>query len=83
LITSHDPAYSKIAPGIVLFIDSIRNAIKEKYKVYDFTVGTDAYKQLFGPNISETRNISIKKRNVKTTSMLKARKVLKRLGVRK
>ncbi len=78
-ITSHDPSYSKIAPGIVLFADSIKKAIEEKYKIYDFTVGTDAYKQLFGPDEFETQNISIKRNNFKTLWILRIVKSLKRL----
>lgn len=70
-ITSYDEEYSKIAPGIVLVADSIKKAIEEKYHYYDFTVGTDAYKQLFSPNEYDTKSISIKRINLKTKIIFK------------
>jgi len=64
-ITSFDPAYFKISPGIYLITESIKHAIEEKYRYYDFTVGLDSYKLSYGPTQYETKNISIKRKSLK------------------
>ncbi len=78
IITSYNPVYSKIAPGFVLFAESIKQAIEQHFKCYDFTVGSDAYKRAFGPEQYETRNISVIRRNIKTFIILKMAKDAKR-----
>ena len=74
-ITSYDPGYSKISPGIVLFAESINNAIENKFKYYDFTVGMDSYKLSFGPEQIKTKSIAIKRRSVKNRVKFFARKL--------
>jgi len=78
IITSYNPEYSKLGPGIVIFSESIKNAIEQRYKYYDFTVGLDSYKRAFGPEQYETKNISIIRKNIKTFFALKLAKGAKR-----
>lgn len=82
-ITSYDPDYANIAPGIVLFAESIRQAIELQYDYYDFTLGLDPYKLSFGPQAYEIKDLLIKKKRMKTVVIEKvlngSRKVLKRL----
>ncbi len=79
IITSYNPEYSKLGPGIVLFSESIKNAIELHYKYYDFTVGLDPYKRAFGPEQYETKNISIIRKNIKTFIVLGVAKRTKRI----
>ena len=65
-ITSYDPEYAKIAPGIVLFAESIQHAIEQKYRFYDFTLGLDPFKLSFGPEQYEIKDLMIKKKRMKT-----------------
>ena len=65
-ITSYNPDYSKISPGIVLVADSIKEAIEQNYRFYDFTGGLDRYKLSFGPKRYEAINMLIKRKRLKT-----------------
>lgn len=80
-ITSYDSNYAQLSPGIVLFGESIKRAIEENYKYYDFTVGLDPYKRAFGPDLHETKNISIKRTRLKTTLMLSMTHLLKKYAI--
>ncbi|NOX84348.1 MAG: GNAT family N-acetyltransferase [Chlorobi bacterium] len=79
IITSYNRDYSKIAPGFVLFAESIKQAIEQNYKYYDFTVGLDLYKRAFGPELYETKNVSITRKNIKTFVAIKIAKNVKRI----
>jgi len=65
-ITSYNPDYSKISPGIVLTAESIKQAIEQNYRFYDFTGGLDRYKLSFGPERNETTKVSIIRKRFKT-----------------
>ena len=69
-ITSYNPDYSKIAPGIVLFAESIEQAIDQNYKYYDFTLGLDPYKLSFGAKQYEMKDVLIKRKSIKTVVTL-------------
>ena len=63
--TTYDPEYSKMSPGITIVAEGIKNAIDNKYKFFDFTVGLDPYKLSFGPEQIQTKSITIKRMNLK------------------
>ncbi|HUO65441.1 MAG TPA: GNAT family N-acetyltransferase [Terriglobales bacterium] len=44
-----DPAHAKLAPGIVLLAQVIRDAIERGVRVFDFLRGEEPYKYAFGP----------------------------------
>lgn len=44
-----DPAHARLAPGIVLLGQVIRDAIERKVPVFDFLRGEESYKYAFGP----------------------------------
>jgi len=46
--SGYDPCFSALSPGIVLFAESIRDAIEEGRKQYDFLRGTELYKRKLG-----------------------------------
>ena len=78
-ITSYDPDYIKISPGIVLFVESIRFAIENGYKGYDLSVGHDPYKLSFGPEELRTKSLEVKRKRFRTNLLLKMGKVKKRV----
>jgi CelD/BcsL family acetyltransferase involved in cellulose biosynthesis len=78
-ITSYNPDYSKIAPGIVLFSESIKQAIEQNYKFYDFTLGLDPYKLSFGPEQYEIKDLMIKKKRFKTAMTERILKLTKKI----
>jgi len=69
-ITSYNPDYSNISPGFVLGIENIKLAIEQGYNYYDFATGLDSYKQSFGPKEYQTKNVSIKRKRLKTVLTL-------------
>ena len=76
-ITSYNPDYSKISPGTVLVAVNIELAIEQDYKYYDFARGLDPYKQSFGPEEYQTKNVSIKRKRLKTVLTLMVMKQVK------
>jgi CelD/BcsL family acetyltransferase involved in cellulose biosynthesis len=68
-ITIYEPDYSKMSPGIILFMESIRHAIGRGYKVYDLAMGLDRYKLSFKPERIETSMVDIKRKKVKTSAV--------------
>jgi len=78
-ITSYNPKYHKLSPGIVLTAESIKQAIEHNYRFYDFTGGLDRYKLSFGPERYESIKVLITKKNLKTVLILTLMKQLKRI----
>jgi len=76
-ITGYNPEYSKLSPGTVIFAECIKKAIEEKYKFFDFTVGLDPYKLSFGSEKIETYNITITRKNFKTSIKTALKKQIK------
>ena len=69
-MTSYNPEYSKVSPGIVLFAESVKYAIGNKYKFYDLTVGADPYKLSFGPQQIATKNLNISRISLKSIFLI-------------
>jgi len=69
-MTSYNPEYSKVSPGIVLLAESVKYAIGNKYKFYDLTVGADPYKLSFGPQQIATKNLNISRISLKSIFLI-------------
>jgi CelD/BcsL family acetyltransferase involved in cellulose biosynthesis len=69
-ITSYDPEYASLSPGIALLSESVEYAIESRYKYYDFTIGLDPYKLSFGPDQFDTHHLFIRKRSFKMDIIL-------------
>jgi CelD/BcsL family acetyltransferase involved in cellulose biosynthesis len=54
-----DPAYSRLAPGIVLLGHVIRDAIERRIPVFDFLRGDEPYKYAFGPTPTELMSLRL------------------------
>lgn len=55
--------FARFSPGTVLIGSTIKYAIQNGYKVYDFTRGDEAYKYSFGCENKYTKNIVITRNN--------------------
>ena len=75
--TSYNTDYFKISPGILMVADSIKLAIEQNYKYFDFTVGLDPYKLSFGPKQYPTKDVSIQRKRIKTVVTLMVMKQMK------
>jgi CelD/BcsL family acetyltransferase involved in cellulose biosynthesis len=63
--TGRDQTFKDIPVGLVLHAHSIRNAIAEGYKVYDFLRGDEPYKLSFASEQRRMRNILVRTKSQK------------------
>jgi CelD/BcsL family acetyltransferase involved in cellulose biosynthesis len=63
LITGRDETFNSPPPGFVLHAHSIRWAIQNGYKTYDFLQGNESYKYLFATGERRLKIISIRTKN--------------------
>ena len=54
-----DPEHARLAPGIVLLAQVIRDAIDRRIPTFDFLRGEEPYKQGFGPTSEDLYNVRI------------------------
>jgi hypothetical protein len=66
-ISGWDRRYAKFSPGMVNFAHGFRYAIENGLLYYDFLRGKEKYKYEFGANDRYNRNISISRKNWRTT----------------
>ena len=60
--SGYDPGFSALSPGIVLFAESIRDAIEEGRKQYDFLKGTESYKLKLGATARPIHRIELERK---------------------
>jgi CelD/BcsL family acetyltransferase involved in cellulose biosynthesis len=65
-VTGYDTRFRKLSPGTALFIWAIRDAIKERFKVFDFAQGLDAYKLAFKAEKHDVFNFKIEPKGMKS-----------------
>ena len=78
-LTSYDPEYSKLSPGIILFVDSIKHAIENNFRFYDLGAGQHPYKLSFGPQQLGTKNLHITRNRKRYLLLSKIIKLFKRI----
>lgn len=76
-LTSYDPEYSKLSPGIVLFADSIKYAIENEFNFYDLGTGVYQYKLSFGPQQIKTKYLHIIRKGIRYMFLSKINKQIK------
>lgn len=79
-VTSYDPVFSKISPGIVIFADAIKQAIGDGYKIFDFTVGLDRYKISMGAKKQSTNNVIIERKALRSRIPIESLKLAKKIA---
>jgi len=79
-ITSYEPEYSKISPGVVSFGHAIKASIEKGYTTFDFAVGMDRYKLMFGPKKQKTKNVVIQRKGLRSTFPIATIKMIKGAG---
>jgi CelD/BcsL family acetyltransferase involved in cellulose biosynthesis len=78
-ITAYNNEYSQFAPGRVLFAESIRYAIENGYRIYDFLRGDEDYKFRFGADTRTNSYLIISSNNLKIKFLDKSINVYKKL----
>jgi tetratricopeptide (TPR) repeat protein len=63
-ITGRDDTVKNIAPGNILHAYSIKYAIDNGFKVYDFLMGNEAYKFSFGASSRQIKIVAIQRQNL-------------------
>ena len=61
-VTASDHSYSSLSPGKTVFAYSIRHAIEQGCRVFDFNQGDQPYKLLFGAVVRHSPNFTLKRR---------------------
>jgi CelD/BcsL family acetyltransferase involved in cellulose biosynthesis len=63
-MAGRDETFNELPSGLVLHAWSIRWAIENQYKTYDFLRGDESYKFMFGAQSDRVRNVLIKARAI-------------------
>ncbi|GAA6619430.1 tetratricopeptide repeat protein [Scytonema sp. NUACC26] len=63
VITGRDKTFNNPPPGLILHADTIRYAIQNGFKVYDFLRGNEEYKYSFGVKERRLQHIIVKYKN--------------------
>jgi CelD/BcsL family acetyltransferase involved in cellulose biosynthesis len=58
-ITGYNKDYATLSPGTVIIAHSLREALRQRYKVFDFLRGDEPYKFSFGAEPRHTENLTI------------------------
>lgn len=77
-ITSYDPDFSAVSPGIVVFMKAIEFSINNGYHFFDFAVGLDRYKLTFGPKRKKTYSVNIQNNSLRSRIVLSTAKWMKK-----
>jgi CelD/BcsL family acetyltransferase involved in cellulose biosynthesis len=78
-ITSYDPEFSFLSPGIVIFMRAIEFSINNSFRIFDLTVGLDRYKLSFGPKRQKTFNVLIQNKTFRSRMITNFARVAKKL----
>lgn len=65
-IVGYEARYAELSAGGALFDESIRHAIENGFRVYDFLVGSEGYKFSFGGQPSAVKIAFIKRRGLRS-----------------
>ena len=79
----HNPDYAKFSPGMMLGCASIRRAIEEGYRLYNFSLGDQAYKMSLATGVSYVTNATVWRRSFRAAAVNAGRRgfvAAKRLG---
>ncbi|MDJ0732528.1 MAG: GNAT family N-acetyltransferase [Nostocaceae cyanobacterium] len=68
-VAGRDHTFNNPPPGIVLHAYSIRYAIQNGFKIYDFLRGDEDYKFSFAPKTRFIKHIFLKRKNVKPATI--------------
>lgn len=77
-LTGFDPKYPKISPGNMIGLHSIKWAIENGYRYYEFYQGADSYKLAFGAVIRNPTVVKITNKKPKTLLIEKIRNLTKK-----
>jgi len=78
-MTAYGGEHPKLSPGRTLYAYSIRDAIEQGYRLYDFTRGNEGYKAFFGTEQRLNRSLLITRRSWRMVSGNVVRRVRDRL----
>lgn len=62
-ITGFNKRYAALSPGTVIIAHSIREAIREGYRTFDFLRGDEPYKFSLGARLRHTENVTVVRRH--------------------
>lgn len=61
-ISGYDERFAEWSPGMVMVLHSLRTAIRDGFRVYDFLRGDEDYKYSLGAQPAETANVDVLRR---------------------